>query len=96
MESTCGTFSEVCDQLDMEVKGCGNYYHVLRSFGVKHQRIKSRFEKSTGGPSAALFEYLKATKPALTVKEFIQVLQRKKIDRGDIVLTLMAFDCLSN
>ena len=91
-DSPCDTLDEVCDQLDTRYKGCGNYYHVLRSRGIKHSRIKSRFEKHDQGPSAALFEYLRAAKPEMTVEEFNGILRRKRINRKDVIQTLKAFD----
>ena len=85
-------FDDVCDRLDTRCKGCGNYYHVAKSCGIQHHTIKARFEKHDEGPSAALFEYLSATQPKMTVEEFILVLKRKRINRKDVILNLKAFD----
>lgn len=43
------------------------------------------------GPSAALFEYLAATIPDLTVKEVNHILKRERVHKG-VILALEAFD----
>ena len=87
LDSSYHIYSEVCQRLDNKYKGHGNYYQVARSYGVKDYIIRSRFEKYCGGPSEALFEYLKADKPELTVKEFITVLKQNNVHKA-IISTL--------
>ena len=84
-------FDDVCDRLDTRCERCGNYYDVAKSCGIQHHTIKARFEKHDEGPSAALFEYLSATKPKMTVEEFILILERERVHER-VILTLEAFD----
>ena len=84
-------YNKVCQRLDFKYKGHGNYYQVARSYGMEGYKIRSYFQGTDGGPSAALFENLKASQPELTVKEFITVLKKNKVHKA-IISKLEAFD----
>ena len=68
--------------LDTKIVGCGNYEQVGKNYGADIYEINS-FKTHPGGPSKAIFEWLMAEKPSLTVGEFVQVLQ--SIHRNDVV-----------
>ena len=91
LDSSYDIYTEVCQRLDIKYKGHGNYHQVARSYGVEDYKIRSCFQGIDGGPSAALFEYLKAGQPELTVKEFITVLKKNKVHKA-IISKLEAFD----
>ena len=75
-------YEKVCMALDTKIVGCGNCEHVARKYGADIYKINS-FKTHQDGPSKAIFEWLMAEKPSLTVGEFVQVLQ--SIHRNDVV-----------
>lgn len=81
-------FDTICELLDMRVSACGNYEQVAKHYRVPNHTVKSRFETYQGGPSKALFEWLGAEKPTLTLAEFIVVLEG--IKRNDIAKAFYA------
>ena len=91
LDSSYEIYTEVCQRLNIKYIGHGNYYQVAHSYGVEDHTIRSCFQGTDGGPSAALFEYLKADQPELTVKEFITVLKKNKVHKA-IISKLEAFD----
>ena len=91
LDSSYDTYTEVCQRLDSKYTGHGNYYQVARSHGVEDHTIRSCFQGTDGGPTAALFEYLKADQPELTVKDFITALKQNKVHK-EIISMFEAFD----
>lgn len=91
-EDLNGPFNEICARLDMKYEGYGSCYDVLQHFGKKSWEIRSQFETHDGGPSVALFDWLRTAKPKMTVKKFNHVLIKRGINRKDIILLLKGFD----
>ena len=85
------TLDAICESLDAHVRGRGNYRVVAEHYGLAHFRIKSVLEKSDGGPSRALIEYIVAGDPDLTVEEFATVVE-EKAKRKDVSKLLRAYD----
>ena len=81
-------FDKICQLLDMSVPACGNYEQVAKHYGVPNHTVKSRFERYEGGPSEALFKWLGAEKPTLTLAEFIVLLG--EIKRNDVAKAFYA------
>ena len=77
-------FEDVCEKLDIRVKGCGHYEHVAKNYGIKGHTIRSRLEKDAGGASKAMFENLACRIPELTLGELFLVLKENK--RKDVIL----------
>ena len=78
----------VCVKLDMPLKGVGNWRHVGASLGFTEEQIQVfRNEMLTpdGSPCTVMLEALKTKLPNLTVAEFVQILQTRKIQRFDVV-----------
>ena len=82
---------EVCVRLDTAMAGVGDYRGVAQHYGFNHYQISSVLEKHTRGPSTALFEWLEASKPELTVRGFAAVV-KEKAKRNDVVKVLLAYD----
>ena len=78
----------MCMKLDMLLKGVGNWRHVAANLGFTEEQIQVfRNEMLTpdGSPSTVMLEALKTRSPNLTVVEFVQILQTRKIQRFDVV-----------
>ena len=71
--------------------GVGHYRAVALHYGLDHFQITSRLETDDEGPSRALIKILAATKPKLTVIEFVTVV-RKKAKRNDVADLLEKYD----
>ena len=82
---------EISVRLDKKMTGAGNYRQVAKHYGFNHYKISSDLEKDERGPSTALIEFLAATKPRLTVREFAAVV-RKTANRIDVIEVLEAYD----
>ena len=84
----------MCMKLDMILKGVGNWRHVGANLGFTEEQIQVfRNEMLTpdGSPCSVMLEALKAKSPNLTVAEFVQILQTRKIQRFDVVDVLEAY-----
>ena len=78
----------MCMKLDMPLKGVGNWRHVGANLGFTEEQIQVfRNEMLTpdGSSCAVMLDALKAKSPNLTVTEFVQILQTRKIQRFDVV-----------
>ena len=78
----------LCMKLDMPLKGVGNWRHVGANLGFTEEQIQVfRNEMLTpdGSPCTVLLDALKVKSPNLTVAEFVQILQTRKIKRFDVV-----------
>ena len=78
----------MCVKLDMLLKGVGNWRHVGANLGFTEEQIQLfRNEMLTpdGSPCTVMLEALKAKSPNLTVADFVQILQLRKIQRFDVV-----------
>lgn len=84
----------VCMKLDMPLKAVGNWRHVAAHLGFTEDQIqvfRNELLTPDGSPCTVMFEALKAKSPNLTVVEFVQILQTRKIRRFDVVDTLEAY-----
>lgn len=84
----------VCMKLDMPLKGVGNWRHVAAHLGFTEDQIqvfRNELLTPDGSPCTVMFEALKTKSPNLTVVEFVQILQTRKIQRFDVVDTLEAY-----
>jgi len=75
-------------KLDTIIKGFGNWRHVGADLGFTEEQIQVfRDEMLTpdGSPCTVMLKALKARSPNLTVAEFVQILQTRKIQRFDVV-----------
>ena len=81
----------ICNALDTPVPFCGCYKVVAQHYDLNRFKVKSVLEKSEGGPSRALIEYLAAAYPKLTVEEFAAVVE-KKAKRNDVSELLWKYD----
>ena len=78
----------MCMKLDLPLKGVGNWRHVGAKLGFTEEQIQVfRNEMLTpdGSPCTVMLKALKARSPNLTVAEFVQILQMRKIQRFDVV-----------
>ena len=78
----------MCMKLDMLLKGVGNWRHVAANLGFTEEQIQVfRNEMLTpdGSPCTVMLEALKTRSPNLTVAEFVNILQTRKIQRFDVV-----------
>ena len=88
-------------KLDMPLKGVGNWRHVAANLGFTEEQIQVfRNEMLTpdGSPCTVMLEALKTRAPNLTVAEFVQILQTRKIQRFDVVDVLepYVYDLIPN
>ncbi|XP_067041664.1 uncharacterized protein [Acropora muricata] len=81
----------IFEHLDTYVEGAGHYEVVAKCFGFSIYTIKSRFEKSDGGPSRAMIEAIVARHPKITVESFAKLVE-KKAHRGDVANLLRDYD----
>lgn len=91
----------MCMKLDMPLKGVGNWQHVAANLGFTEDQIQVfRNEMLTpdGSPCTVMMEALKTRSPNLTVVEFVQILQTRKIKRFDVVDVLepYVYDPITN
>ena len=78
----------MCMKLDMPLKGVGSWRHVAANLGFAEEQIQVfRNEMLTpdGSPCTVMLEALKTRSPNLTVAEFVNILQTRKIQRFDVV-----------
>ena len=78
----------MCMKLDMLLKGVGNWRHVAERLGFTDEQIQVfRHEMliPDGSPCTVMLEALMTKSPNLTVVEFVQILQSRKIQRFDVV-----------
>ena len=78
----------MCVKLDVPLKGVGNWRHVGTNLGFTEEQIQVfRNEMLTpdGSPCTVMLEALKAKSPNITVAEFVEILQMRKIERFDVV-----------
>ena len=81
----------IFQHLDTFIEGAGDYEVIAKYFGFSIYTIKSRFEKSFGGPSRAMIEAIVARHPEITVESFAKVVE-KKARRRDVTNLLRAYD----
>ena len=75
-------------KLDLSYRGVGSWRHVAANLGFTDKEIEVfREEMLTpdGSPCTVMLQALKAKSPKLTVAEFVQILQIRKIQRFDVV-----------
>ena len=82
---------KIFQRLDTRMKGAGHYEVIANHFGHDLFEIRSRFEKSDGGPSRAMIEAIAVRRPELTVEEFAIVVE-KKAGRKDVADLLREYD----
>ena len=84
---------KIFQRLDTRTEGASHYdYEVISNhFGHDHFEVKSRFEKSDGGPSRAMIEAIVVRQPKLTVEEFARVVE-EQTHRNDVARLLRSYD----
>ena len=84
---------KIFQRLDTRTEGASHHdYEIIANhFGHDHFEIRSRFEKSNGGPSRAMIEAIVVRHPELTVEEFARVVE-EKTPRRDVAYLLRAYD----
>ena len=82
---------KIFQRLDTRIQGVGHYEAIANHFGFDLYVIRSRFEKSVGGPSKAMIEAIVVHHPELTVEEFARVVE-KTTGRKDVANLLREFD----
>ena len=95
MESLSNDFSDFVEKifrrLDTRIEGAGHYEVIANYFGFDLFDIRSRFEKSDGGPSRAMIEAIVVRHPELKVEKFARVVE-EKARRKDVAHLLRAYD----
>ncbi|XP_015776909.1 PREDICTED: uncharacterized protein LOC107354921 isoform X2 [Acropora digitifera] len=95
LESLSNDFSDFVEKifrrLDTRIEGAGHYEVIANYFGFDVFDIRSRFEKSDGGPSRAMIEAIVVRHPELTVEKFARVVE-EKARRKDVAHLLRAYD----
>ena len=84
---------KIFQRLDTRIEGasCYDYEVIGNHFGHDHYEIRSRFEKSVGGPSRAMIEVIVVRYPELTVEQFARVVE-EQTPRKDVARLLRAYD----
>ena len=77
--------------LDAPIAGAGHYEVIAKYYGFTFFIIRSRFEKSVGGPSRRMIEAIAVRHPKLTVAEFARVVE-KTAGREDVAALLRKYD----
>ncbi|XP_067041736.1 uncharacterized protein [Acropora muricata] len=95
LESLSNDFSDFVEKifrrLDTRIEGAGHYEVIANYFGFDLFDIRSRLEKSDGGPSRAMIEAIVVRHPELTVEKFARVVE-EKARRKDVAHLLRAYD----
>ncbi|XP_074621487.1 uncharacterized protein LOC141879997 isoform X2 [Acropora palmata] len=81
----------IFQHLDTFIEGAGDYEVIAKYFGFSIYTIRSRFEKSFGGPSRAMIEAIVARHPEITVESFAKLVE-KKARRRDVAILLRDYD----
>ena len=82
---------KIFQRLDTRIRGAGHYEVIANYFHFDIFEIRSRFEKSFGGPSRAMIEAIVVRHPELTVEKFARVVE-EKARRKDVADLLRAYD----
>ncbi|XP_044176343.1 uncharacterized protein LOC114947826 isoform X3 [Acropora millepora] len=82
---------KIFQRLDTSIQGAGHYEVIANYFGFDIFEIRSRFEKSDGGPSRAMIEAIVVRYPELTVEKFARVVE-EKARRKDVAGLLREYD----
>ncbi|XP_074619669.1 uncharacterized protein LOC141878598 [Acropora palmata] len=82
---------KIFQRLDTSIQGAGHYEVIANYFGFDIFEIRSRFEKSVGGPSRAMIEAIVVRRPELTVEKFARVVE-EKARRKDVAGLLRKYD----
>ena len=85
---------KIFQRLDTGIQGAGHYEVIANYFGFDIFEIRSRFDKSAGGPSRAMIEAIVVRHPEFTVEKFARVVE-EKARRKDVADLLRAYDCYS-
>ena len=81
----------IFQRLDTLIDGAGHFEVIGKYFNFNIYTIRSRFEKSDGGPSRAMIEAIVVRHPEITVESFAEVVE-KKARRKDVANLLRAYD----
>ena len=81
----------IFQHLDTFVEGAGHFEVIGKYFGFSIYTIRSRFQKSDGGPSRAMIEAIVVRHPEITVESFAKLVERKA-RRRDVANLLRAYD----
>jgi len=80
----------ICDALDNDKHSCGNFNLVAQKCGYDPDQTAA-MKRSPNGATRALIEALSATKPDMTIQEFIDEAVRPS-KRNDVAKLLTDFD----
>ena len=81
-------------KLDLSLRGVGNWRHVAANLGFTDKEIEVFREEMLipdGSPCTVMLQALQTKSPKVTVAEFVQILQMRKIQRFDVVDILEPF-----
>lgn len=81
---------EICDLLDVPIRGKLSYEAIARYYGASYIQTKAWFQD---GKSKEVIAWLVTKKPELTVKEFA-IVAGEKAERADVADKLKAFDLM--
>ena len=81
----------IFQHLDTFVEGAGHFEVIAKYFGFSIYTIRSRFQKSDGGPSRAMIEAIVVRRPEITLESFAKLVERKA-RRRDVANLLRAYD----
>ena len=88
-------------KLDQPLRGVGNWRHVAANLGFTDQEVdifREEMLTPDGSPCTVMLKALQIKRPKLTVAEFVQILQTRKIQRFDVVDVLepYVYELISN
>ena len=86
-----GSLDEICESLDTDTPGLGDYENIAKHYGFKVSTVRSRFKRSRDGPSKALILAIRAKHPHVTVESFAKVVV-KQTKRENVAILLREFD----
>ena len=75
-------------KLDLSLRGVGNWRHVAANLRFTDKEIEVFREETLtpdGSPCTMMLQAFQTKSPKLTVAEFVQILQMRKIRRFDVV-----------
>ena len=81
----------IFQRLDTRIRGAGHYEVIANYFGFDIFEIRSRLDKSVGGPSRAMIAAIVVRRPKFTVEKLARVVE-EKAHRKDVADLLRAYD----
>ena len=81
---------QISECLDRALSGFGNHREVAQNYGLHNDEISLVLEENDRSPTTALIQWLAATRPELTVQEFVAVV-RRQAKREDVATLLESY-----